>query len=138
MVFLEWHESFNIGISEVDDEHKKLIEMLNNVYSLIKKNEPRDSVLKSITNLIDFTKYHFLNEEMWMVKNKYPEYSLHKAVHHKLLSDLEGYLRKINQENFLQKSEEIIVFIKSWWMTHVLDNDSNLGHFKRTGTIRST
>ena len=63
MPLFVWEDKYKVGVKEFDEQHKKLIELINKLYDAMKQGHGKD-VLKSIVNdLFEYTKYHFETEE---------------------------------------------------------------------------
>lgn len=81
---LWWYDSYSVGIQRFDDQHKKLFEIVNNVFTAIKsrKNPASLELLDGALNdLAEYVKLHFEAEEQAMRAHGYPEYDQHKKEH---------------------------------------------------------
>jgi len=88
MDFLEWNESFSVGIASIDEEHKGLIALINRLYEGIKENK-QDQVLGPIFNeLGDYTRSHFAHEEELFARYGYPKAEEHALKHALLVGEL--------------------------------------------------
>ncbi len=79
--FIEWSDALSVGVQEIDDQHKGLAAMVNEMSEGIKGGwgkEARDEVL---TRLVEYTKVHFATEESLMSISNYPGISTHKKQH---------------------------------------------------------
>lgn len=78
-----WKKEFELGISSIDDQHKRLLEIGNRINDLLINHEEDDDnydeIFMVIEELKDYTIYHFNTEEELFVKYKYPEYNEHKG-----------------------------------------------------------
>ena len=76
-----WNNSYSVGVQELDEQHKKIVKMLNKLIEM--KDTRVDSEIISNT-LIEMKKYaseHFETEEKLMNEYNYPDYLLHKKQH---------------------------------------------------------
>lgn len=65
-----WKTIYNVGVSELDDQHKEIISILNELaYSL---QEGKSNLISLLDKLIEYTNYHFQAEESYCAKCNYP------------------------------------------------------------------
>lgn len=124
MLYLEWNEKFETGISEVDFQHRNLVNMINN----LAKNgseppgEARNFAVRiTLEQLIDYTVYHFKAEEALMHEAKYAHEQEHHKAHELLKSRALGFAKKIDEgEDVLN---DLLAFLKEWLQKHILITD---------------
>ena len=75
---IKWSKELELGIPEIDEQHKKLIDLINLFYT-----EPEESkkVERFLTELEDYINYHFSYEEAFMEKIGFPELPTHRKAH---------------------------------------------------------
>lgn len=88
MQLLQWKPSFSLGIPAVDLEHRKLIEMINEVYARIDDEHDAESVQVALADIHAGISAHFALEERVMREAAYPEYAAHKDSHEDLLDEI--------------------------------------------------
>ena len=128
MVFIEWVESYSVNIKEIDDQHKKLIEILNRVHDAMKAGQGKKAISGALSELIDYTSYHFKTEENLFQQYGYPDLIKHTEEHDELTRkaiDLKASFDKGRLINNI----EIIIFLKDWLNTHILDTDKKYSEF---------
>ncbi len=123
---IKWKDDYRIGVSSIDEQHKKLFEIANNAYDLLKKDyyvDKYDHIIQLIQELEDYTVYHFDTEQQYMQKIGYKKYLSHKVVH-------DDFIQKIKDTNYRQIDEnqdeyviELLEFVVSWIEKHILGND---------------
>jgi hemerythrin len=74
-------------MQEIDQQHQKLINMLNRLNDAVKNNESREDIYVIIDDVITFTRLHFATEEQLMVQSGYPEIEAHKNRHKQLIQE---------------------------------------------------
>ena len=121
MAFLDWDEEYSVGVEEIDEQHKRLFQLLNEFYDGI--TEYHTQALEELLNsLVDYTRYHFSTEEEYMEKFDYPDTGAHKdehAIFTRKISDVKERL----SEGTLRISFEITDFLKAWISDHLLVTD---------------
>jgi hemerythrin len=64
----EWNDKFSVGIPEIDEQHKKLFEIISTVFDGIAERNDRELLKTAFDKILDYTKYHFATEEGYFVK----------------------------------------------------------------------
>ncbi len=128
MVLIKWSEKYSVNIKKVDEQHKKLIEMINNLHGAMLHGKSHEILGNIIDGLIDYTKTHFKTEEELMKNYGYPGYLSHKLQHDKFVRKVSEFQRKF-EEGELTLSMEIMNFLKDWLLNHILGTDKKFGPF---------
>jgi hemerythrin len=135
MSFMEWSESLSVGVSEIDNQHKQLIKLINLLFDAMGKGQGKEILSKTLSELINYTKMHFANEEKYMQMYKYSYYLSHKAEHDKLTKQVLELNQEFNSGNTLI-TVKVMNFLKDWLKTHIQQNDVKFGHFlNSTGKV---
>ena len=127
MPFLSWSEKFSIGVKQIDDQHRQLFELINNMYDKIKRDAEHSAPIEALDALLDYTNYHFKEEEIFMVKNDYVQYEQHKRVHDSLTKQVIEYKNKFSQGK--GDTGEFVRFLFYWFTRHIMDQDKKIGKF---------
>lgn len=118
MALIEWNDKFSVQVKELDDQHKKLVELLNSLHDAMKKRESRASLNLILMQLVDYTKYHFAHEEKLMQQCNYADYAAHKQIHETLISKVNGYYSQIQNGQFML-AVELVQFLRDWVINHI-------------------
>jgi len=131
MPLIKWRDSYSVGVEKFDEEHKVLVELINELYILVRDKKSLEALQSSMDKLIEYTKVHFVDEEEAMEDAGYPLLEEHKGIHANLLEqvlEFQDEMRKGN--NHLQI--DLYKFLREWLMNHILDEDMKystyLGH----------
>jgi hemerythrin len=130
MAFMDWKDDFGVGIAIIDQQHKKLVEMINILYDHMKAGKSGVVIESLLASLIDYTKVHFKTEEDFFSKYQYPQASPHIAEHGKFVETV----GKFNQDYVNKKvglSIEVLDFLTNWLRDHILIQDKAYGPFLR-------
>lgn len=125
MANFSWNDDLATGNSFIDNDHRKLITMVNALYDAMAKGQANDIMNKVLNNLIIYTREHFAREELEMDRIKYADSQAHKAEHNKLLSqvlDLKAKLDAGGKINAVATSS----FLSDWLRNHILMVDMQL------------
>lgn len=127
-----WSDDFSVQIPIIDEQHKKLFEIGNNIYYLynhFQYDELTTHIKDLLGELERYTKYHFRTEEDLMIRFHYPDISEHIKEHRKFID----YLDSIDlYENTYDQAEYILgllQFISSWIFKHINYSDFKYSDF---------
>lgn len=130
MSYIEWNETYSVGIEAMDIHHKKLIGIYNELHEGISSGHSEEALRKTLSNLVDYTKYHFSAEEALMKKYDYPEYPAQKEAHEKLIATLGNLQQQFEEgKGGLTIVLKIQNFLRSWLINHILDADKKYGPY---------
>lgn len=128
MALLEWSEALSVGFEEIDDDHKKLIGMVNELNDAVAAGRAADVVGEVLEDLISYTAWHFRHEERLMQTHGYPGYSAHKAQHEELVDAATALQAKfVNGDPDVAST--LLPFLKDWLTNHILGTDRKTGQF---------
>ncbi|WP_298684569.1 bacteriohemerythrin [uncultured Methanomethylovorans sp.] len=85
MRLITWSEKYSMNIKEIDDQHKKLVEMINELHDTMKQAKSKETSLIVINELVAYTQYHFSTEEKYMKQFGYSDHVSHKKEHEKFV-----------------------------------------------------
>lgn len=129
MAFMDWSERYSIGVAIFDDEHKKLIAIINNLHAAITKGINNDDLKRISDSLVEYTLMHFRHEEMYFDDWAYPDAVAHTANHAKLREQVFTYRRQIQEKNSAELGMEMLEFLRQWLSHHILVEDRKYGQF---------
>lgn len=128
MALFEWDEKYTVKIERFDEAHKKLIQLMNEVYRVI-KSKKNDGQTESILNeLYDYTKTHFNDEINMMEKYNYPDVEEHREEHNEFIRELDNIKQMIGRQSNLL-NVQLLNFIKDWLINHIMKSDAKYGQF---------
>lgn len=120
--FVEWKDSLSVGIDSIDNDHKKLLTLINNLQTAVYYPTGEAFERQALQELVDYTKYHFEREEKMMRDNEYPDYEPHKQQHEAMIAKVSGFLDAYEKDRE-GTVEEITVFLKEWLLKHIAGTD---------------
>jgi hemerythrin len=126
LMMVTWKEEYSIGVMEIDEQHKKLFEIVNRIQVLLSDEfitDKYDNIIEIINELKAYTIYHFKAEEEYMLKIGYKKFFSQKVSHKDFLEKMESIdLTQIDndQNKYLN---EILYFVCDWLVTHILKED---------------
>jgi hemerythrin-like metal-binding protein len=123
--FFTWSDELSVGNHFIDNDHKKLIQMINNFHKAIQEGRGDEVICKVLHNLAIYTREHFKREEDEMVRIKYPMFAEHKKQHEQLLKQFSMLQNDFNNEKKISTTQ-IAEFLKGWLYNHILQTDKLL------------
>jgi len=126
--FMHWTSDLTVNVREIDDQHKQLLKMINDLYAAMKSGQGQAVQEKLLTGLADYTVYHFDNEERYFDRFGYPEARDHKRMHTELKAQVTDLIGKF-QSGQAALSVELFDFLKDWLVNHISKTDRRYGTF---------
>jgi len=127
---IEWSNSFSIGNKDIDNDHKQILDIYNQLFDMLHGNNmARAEFARILSEMTDYSLRHFQREEAYMLNLSYPEYEQH-VVYHK------DYIYKVAMYNvnFLGNNppdpKAVLDFLYQWWCFHILRKDIEYENFK--------
>jgi len=122
-----WSDNFSTGIPIVDEQHKKILDLLNQLTNfLIDDNEVE--LNRVFDELTTYASYHFETEEkIWLEYFKDdPWFSSHLDSHTSFLPTVEDLKDKHRNKPLRENIENIVKFLIRWLTLHILDSDKRM------------
>ncbi|MBX7192613.1 MAG: bacteriohemerythrin [Sandaracinaceae bacterium] len=123
MPLMEWNEKLSVGIKQFDDEHKKLVGMVNELFDGVQAGRGKELLGPTLDGLVSYTVTHFANEERYMTQHKYPSLAAHKAEHDALTKQVAEVQAKYKAGASAALSMEVMAFLKNWLVKHIMGSD---------------
>ena len=122
MDFITWNEKYSVKIQSIDEQHKKLVTIINELYSAMKNGKSREQIGKTLTDLVEYTKYHFSYEEGLLEKAGYGDLIAHKEQHVNFVAKVAEACQKY-ETGKLFMSIDICNFLQNWLIHHIQGTD---------------
>ena len=134
---LEWKSEFEVGVSVIDGQHKKLVELAGSLYDAVTGSSEayaRD-LAKILKGLGDYTVYHFSTEEKLMKRYGYPGAETHKLAHRNFIAELNNQVKKLARCS-IDDGIQFYEFVGLWLLTHIAKSDKLLAEYllKKAGS----
>ena len=128
MPLITWNDSYSVKVKQMDDQHKKLVDIINHLHDAMKAGKGKDAVDKVLTDLIAYTKTHFASEESLMKLHAYPGYEEQKKAHNSLVMQVVDIQKKFEAGN-APLSQDVMNFLKDWLIKHIQGTDQKYGPY---------
>ena len=121
-----------IGVTEIDDEHKRLFELIGEVDAAVK--EDADSIATAMALLNELKQYavtHFAHEEAYMASINDPELPRQQKEHQAFVDKVNSYrFSDITEDTARDLILELLEYLSKWLMSHILGSDLLIGQFE--------
>jgi len=132
---IEWTEKLESGYKEIDDQHRDLINRINEFFDGLEKHYTSEATTRTLKYLVGYVKKHFSTEERLMTEYGYEEYDHHYAAHKKLTEELVScYRRLVASGNSAEVSEDLTEVLQVWFLEHILGYDMKMIDFLKSKT----
>jgi hemerythrin len=128
MALITWNDNYSVKIKQIDDQHKKLINMLNELHDAMKVGKGKEVLEKILAGLIQYTVTHFAEEERLMKLHNYPDYVQHKKEHNLLMIQVNDVQKQYREGNAVL-SQAVMTFLKDWLQNHIQGTDKKYAPF---------
>lgn len=126
--FIEWSDVFSVNIKLIDEQHKQLFRIINDLHSAWKENRPSEAIGNIFSGLVEYTDKHFKQEEELFSKYGYPETPSHMDAHRALVGKAVEIKDKFTKGQ-LKVDAEVMNFLKNWLNNHILRVDKKYSAF---------
>jgi len=121
---LEWNDEYCIGDSVIDDEHRNLFILANEILQIRNPTEEIEKIRPLLHKLYDYMKYHFDHEEAFMSQIKFPAIVTHKIRHSEIIDEMNAILKSSHQISTL--SEKLSEMMVKWVLKHIIEEDMKI------------
>jgi hemerythrin len=134
MSLITWSEKLSIGVPSIDDQHKKLVTLINQLHDGMLAGRGKEVLGDVLKGLADYTRTHFKYEEDVFAKTGYPDAVAHKKEHTELLQRVIEIQQKYNVSGPGALTIQVMNFLKDWLTKHIQGSDMRYTqHFKEKG-----
>lgn len=121
---VKWRDAYNLGIEEIDTQHRLTIELINTLYNTIRQEKSDTDIEEILIKMREYADQHFRDEERLLEENNFPDIEQHKEQHLLYNDKLEA----------LTSREDCAItdtysFLRQWWTEHIMNEDKEYGAF---------
>ena len=120
-LFMKWRPDFNLGIPEIDEQHKKIVELINTLNDAFMKNETKGKLGGILDQMADYAVYHFRAEEDLFKGRNFPFAKEHIQQHELFTKKVKDYKAKFEAGQSI--TFQVLIFLRKWLTNHILDAD---------------
>jgi hemerythrin-like metal-binding protein len=131
MPVMVWDDSLSVGIADIDAQHQRLVELLNQLHHSQTTGKGNEVVRQVLEALTSYTVDHFAFEEKLFAKHGYVELDAHRAAHEKLIARVSQFVEEWKSGRATMGSE-LFMFLRGWLNGHTRGSDRAAGRFLRS------
>ncbi len=125
MPLIVWTEAYSVGVADLDSQHSRLIELVNELHGAMVRGAANQVIDGVLDRLIEYTKTHFAAEERLMRNAGYPDFAAHKALHDCFAVEAAN-LRAGFRAGKVGISIEVLQFLRGWLIQHIATRDKDV------------
>ena len=118
---LRWEKQFETGHKRIDFEHMIFFDLVMSLKDCIQEDEPKRAK-RTINEIVQYAKFHFLSEENLMKELDYPGLAAHRDLHIKLINDFHNQLA-------IGDLQTLFAFLYDWFAKHTTEEDQEIANY---------
>jgi len=136
--FIVWANTFSCGVKPIDDQHKELISLVNEMFNHVTGDEKqeREYFNKVFLKVVNYIRVHFATEEKIMLVTRFSGYNEHKMAHDNFISTVKNYIYNFTSGKRFSLYT-FTKFLKNWVLSHIAIMDKQYFEYFRKTAIRN-
>jgi hemerythrin-like metal-binding protein len=125
-----WDDNFDTGLPKVDEQHRMLVRLLNELASQVALHSDSVSLDAILDELAAYTVYHFETEEaIWRRHLAGDETEArHREGHRRFVDTIGRFKQDLSRKPAEKLAEEALAFLTRWLASHILESDRSLAY----------
>jgi hemerythrin len=136
MNFIIWTNDMGVGVVALDDDHKKLIGIINQLHFEMEEGHDKKVLGAVLDQLVDYAKSHFAREESLLFQAEYPDAPEHKMEHERFIREIASLRERFASAPAATLDMELLGFLRNWLDNHVEGTDKKYGPFLNARGIK--
>lgn len=128
MSFIEWTDRLSIRVPEMDQQHQKLVIMLNEYHDAVKAGKSREILGTMMNRAIDYTKTHLNAEERFLEGIDYAFINSHRTEHRRFTEQV-LQLKVQYDAGDAGVEQRLLTLLRDWLVNHILKVDRMYGDY---------
>ncbi|WP_339133036.1 MAG: bacteriohemerythrin [Candidatus Electrothrix sp. GW3-4] len=128
MSLIKWNDSFSVNVAKIDEEHKRLVEMVNELTDAMKAGHGKDVLAEILNGLISYTASHFQREERYFQQVRYPHAVEHKKEHVAFVQKVTEFKEEFDAGR-ATVSVQVLQFLSKWLQNHIKGSDQKYSSY---------
>lgn len=121
-LLLSWKPVYSVGVASLDEQHARLIFLLNELRSAIEENHGCEVLERTLGRLTEYAEMHFAYEEQLMERCDFPDLEEHRRLHADAVSRIRGFREspKLPHDTLCSV---VLIFVQNWILNHIMGAD---------------
>jgi len=128
VALLEWDDSINLNITEIDEQHRMLVSMINDIYAAKQFEKGNEELAKLLNRMSVYAAFHFAKEEDILASHDYPELDGHIKEHSNFEQKVFDFENAFAQGK-VELSAKVISILGEWLIKHFKSSDQQFTQF---------
>lgn len=128
MAIIVWQEDYSVGIQKIDDQHKMLFNLVNDLHKAMVEGNGKDHLEATLNKLFVYTELHFKIEEDYMRETHFPGYLSHKKEHDSFKASVMEFQTEFRAGN-VGLTISTMSFLRDWLSDHILGTDQKYSSY---------
>jgi hemerythrin len=133
--FVTWKPEYSVGIKSIDEQHIKLLNLINNVRAAVLCDTGPDFERGALEDMVAYTQSHLKYEEELMLEHDYFDAEAHKGQHDRMVSQVDLYVKRYDEKG-REILPEVADYLQRWLVQHIQGTDRKLCDYLRTRDIQ--
>ena len=134
MPLMLWNDRLSVGVADLDNDHKKLLQMINDIYDLLLGERGQETLAQTLDGLADYIAIHFKREEDYFALTGYAGAAAHCLEHANMTAWVGQMRERLLAGGSNGMPQEILSFLRDWLFEHILGLDRKYtAHFHKFG-----
>jgi len=135
MALFNWDDEFSVNVMTMDNHHKKIFDIINQMHEAMKSGAGEEAVAKIINELLTYTDYHFKEEEKLMEQCNYAGIASQKSSHAAFIDKLTEFKDAADQGRAIFVVSKVSKLGVDWLKDHILTMDKQYSDIMSTAGI---
>jgi hemerythrin-like metal-binding protein len=133
---IEWSSEFETGVDLMDEQHKRMVEIYNELNAALMKGKAHKMMNDILGALIEYTQTHFRDEERLMEEAGYAGLGKHRNAHQQMITKVQRFKKKLDldQERI---SKPVMKFLEFWLKRHIQGSDAEFAEWQKTNEAKA-
>jgi hemerythrin len=125
-----WSESLAVHVDKIDDQHKELYRRMNEIVNAVMDGKAKEEINDFTRFLVEYTDFHFRDEESLMTQHAYPGYNAQKSAHDYFRKEVQKMRQDISGGGVAgEVVTQVVLKLGNWFNDHIRRMDRELGQF---------
>jgi hemerythrin len=120
-MIVNWDDKYATGIELIDEQHKALIEIINDLYLACTEDgfeNPDEAFRETLKRMVDYVRFHFGAEQKLLEHIKYPKFADHKTEHDTMVKNILEAAKEYNEgKRFVPN--HFVRTLRDWVFSHI-------------------
>ncbi len=119
---IEWNDGLSLGVKVIDDDHKKLLSIIDELSIAINSNKTKEVINDIFDDLEKYVIEHFHREESFLRQHNLSQLDDHIATHNSFVVKISELKAKSLKDNF--NAQDVVLYLIDWLFEHILIEDT--------------